>query len=211
MAKHLDAKIMIIDDHEIVRKSIRNALSDHGFQVVDDLGESVDHLSLIAQHTPTIVIMDLHMKGLFGLDLLRKLKKSEIDCYCIILSMSSHTWHVRSAFELGASGYVLKSSPLDELFDAIYAVAKGRTFIDSQIDQNEILLKKHSIDDLSEREVQVISLFAQGNSNQEIAQNLFISIKTVETYKSRIMAKLELNGTRDLIVYAIKNGLIDLN
>lgn len=202
------SRICLIDDHAIVRSSLCQALTSAGHEIVGeaaglrDLKVSPDELGA------EIILLDLHLESEDGLDVLRSLAASGNKAHVIVLTMSAQPWHVRTAFELGAKGYVLKGSPLGELLAAITSVSAGMKYEDPRLrllgDTDSLgRLKK-----LSRRERQIIDLVAQGLTSAAIGRTLFLSPKTVDTYRSRIMTKLEVDSLADLIKFAVRHGIV---
>jgi two-component system, NarL family, invasion response regulator UvrY len=209
VAEKLVPRVYIVDDHKLVRASLQTALTAEGHAVVGSSGWSDSLIKSIEASGANILLLDLHLGAESGFSVLERLRKSGVDIRTIVLTMATYDWQIRQAFDLGAVGYVLKESSLEELLDGVQSVLKGRLFLDSSLDQRFLSQSQdHMHPTLSRRERQIIEKVARGMSNQEVADELFLSPKTVETYRSRTMKKLNLRNLHELIGYAVRTGLI---
>lgn len=213
--------IIIADDHAVVRSGLRLLLeSQKGITVVGDAADGTEAFLLLEKYPVDVVLMDMRMPpGENGLQTTRRIKEHFADVKTIILSMHDEEEYVRTALEYGAKGYILKSSQDIVLLEAIKQVAAGNIAIDplfgphnkdywlKKVDKEE---KDEKYKRLSKREREVLPLVSLGYSNKEIAERLFISVKTVEVHKSHVMKKLEFETFSELLQYSMKHQLIDL-
>lgn len=211
--------ILLADDHQIIRDGIRALLE--GNEIVQVTGEASDGeqlLKMLSSHDADIVLLDISMPGRSGIEICRELQKNNPEIRVIILSMYSNEEFVIQALQAGAWGYLPKNISREELVTAISVVYAGEEYISPAVsaDWMKNLRKKArelyqpDIGVLSRRELEIIKLCAEGVSNKDIADQLFISIRTVESHKNHIMQKLELKSTADMIKFALKNNLVDL-
>jgi DNA-binding NarL/FixJ family response regulator len=214
-------KIMLVDDHQIVRDGIKALLStEDSIQIIDEASDGDELLSKLRNKKPDILIMDISMPKMSGIELLKIVSKEYPDIKVLILSMYTNEDFVFNAVKSGAMGYLPKNTSRKILIEAIQTIYAGEEYFSKEI--SNIILKSYikkaqKYDDssdrkremLSIRELEILKLVAEGKSNQEIAEKLFISIRTVESHKNHIMQKMELKSTVDLIKYALKNNLAD--
>ncbi|MCD2255683.1 response regulator transcription factor [Lactobacillus sp. CC-MHH1034] len=216
-------KILIADDHAIVRNGLSFLINQQAnFQVVDQAADGNQIYMKVEQNPIDILVMDLSMPpGESGLITAKRIHEHFPDVKIVILSMHEEEEYIRQALQNGASAYILKSSPDSELLNALNKVITNETYLDANIrlseesaeainagGANELDLKEYN--NLSNREKEVLPLVALGYSNKEIAQQLFISVKTVEAHKANIMKKLKTKNRAELIQYAIHHHLIEL-
>ena len=203
--------VLIADDHTIVRVGLRKILETQSEIVVT--GEAADGgeaIILCGQVPCDVIIMDIAMPGLNGIDALRQIRTIMPQVRCIILSMYDDTEHVSRAFQAGASGYLLKGMAGDEVIAAIRGVMEGRTYLGKGV---EPLLQggqgspENPLDGLSQREKEVLKLVVEGKSSMEIARLLALADNTPDVYRSRIMKKLGLKNTASLVKFAIQHGI----
>jgi DNA-binding NarL/FixJ family response regulator len=203
-------RVLLADDHRIVCDGIRALLDDSRVATVVGVATTGDEaVSLARSLTPDVVILDIAMRGLNGIEATRQIRVSLPECRIIMLTMHSTTAHVRSAFDAGAHGYLLKESAADETVAAIAAVTAGARFVCSRARELGI----DAVDPLaalSERERQVLYMMIDGRTCAETAGKLGLSSKTVETYRSRSMGKLGLHDTQDLMRFALRHNLTAL-
>jgi DNA-binding NarL/FixJ family response regulator len=212
-------KMLIVDDHVVVIKGIKSALDAHPeFEVVGVAGNGVEAIEKTKALGPDIVIMDISMPGMDGVEATREIRRVEKEVKIIVFTMHSDKEHVLTLFREGVAGYVLKDMPLDNLISAIEAVKKGGTYycdpvqqiIHDHMEGLEYELEDHTLKDpLSKREREIFPLLADGTSIKEIAHKLCISPKTVESHKYNIMEKLGANSLTELTKIAIKKKLIE--
>jgi DNA-binding NarL/FixJ family response regulator len=215
-------KVMLVDDHEIVRDGIRALLSTEDY--IDIIGEASngdDLLNKLKYATPDVLILDISLPGKSGIELLKIINEKYSVIKVLILSMYTNEDFIFNAIKSGAKGYLPKNSSKKVLLEAINALTKGEEYFGDEI--SNIIMKSYikkaqnieNINDdksklLTSRETEILKLFVEGKSNQEIADELFISIRTVESHKNHIMQKFELKSTVDLIKFAIKNKILEL-
>ncbi|EOL49973.1 MULTISPECIES: response regulator transcription factor [Enterococcus] len=213
--------IIIADDHAVVRSGLRLLLEGQkGISVVGDAADGTEAFLLLEKYPVDVVLMDMRMPpGENGLQTTRRIKEHFPDVKTIILSMHDEEEYVRTALEYGAKGYILKSSQDTVLLEAIKQVMAGKIAIDplfGSYDKKRWLKKAdpaekdEKYERLSKREREILPLVALGYSNKEIAERLFISVKTVEVHKSHVMKKLEFETFSELLQYSMKHQLIDL-
>jgi two-component system response regulator NreC len=214
-------RIVIVDDHAMVRSGLKMLLSSKGeIEVVAEGADGDEGIRAAMEHHPDVVLMDLSMpQGKDGITAASELKKLLPDVAVLMLSMHDDSEYLFRAIEAGASGYVLKSAPHEELLNAIRTVSSGAAYLypsaTRQLMNRYVAGAKKdegdAFDSLSEREREVLSLAAKGYGNKEIAELLFISVKTVESHKSNVMEKLGLKTRPELIQYAMKKGLLQFD
>jgi two-component system response regulator NreC len=207
-------RILIADDHGLFREGLSNLFTDESIKIVGLAENGADAIEKSRILKPDIILMDIGMKGMNGIDATKVICKEMPEIRIIGLSMHSDINYIREILDSGASGYILKSCCYPELLEAIYAVHKGNTFLSEEITNivvGDYLTKSKPVNnkhDLSERESEVFDLCVTGFSTREIAEKLFVSVKTIGTHKQHILKKLELKSVSELIKYGIKNGLI---
>jgi len=209
-------KILITDDHPIVRQGIRQILEDDKFQRFGLIEEAVNGKELLEKINTTffdVILLDISLPGRSGLEILGEVKKIARTTAVLILSIYPEVQYAIRAIKLGASGYLNKASAPEELIEAIIKVSEGGRYLTSSLAES-ITMKFFKDDDkplhdkLSVRELEVITLLAEGKTLSNIATDLSLSPKTISTYRERILAKLNLKTTSDMIRYAIREGLV---
>jgi two-component system, NarL family, response regulator NreC len=212
--------ILLADDHEVVRKGLKALLSaEPDFNIIGEAGDGIDTVELVSKLQPDIVILDLMMPGINGLEVTRRLCKKNPGVGIIILSMHSNEAYVLEALSSGAKAYVLKESPPEELILGIREVIAGRRYLSSPLSETSIdsYSRKAEISDaepfscLTAREREILLLLAQGKNNAEIADKLSISTRTVETHRTNLMHKLGLHNHAQLMQFAIRKGILASN
>ncbi|WP_457350275.1 response regulator [Roseateles sp. P5_D6] len=207
------ARIYLVDDHAMVRQGLRALLTEAGHDVVGDSGDITAALAELQQLTPDIVLVDLSLGPRSGMELLAELQRRHLSVRPLVLTMSAQPRHVGMALKLGACGYVLKGSPSEELLQAIEALRSGRRHLGQGVGELAArALAEGTGDDpfaaLSVRERQVVTMVVDGHSSSEIGTALHLSPKTVDSYRSRLMAKLGASDVTALVKLAIRHGLI---
>lgn len=215
----MSIKILIADDHQLFREGLINLLSDTPeIEVVAHAENGKIAVEKAINFKPDIVLMDIGMPVLSGIDATALLKSKMPDIKIIALSMHSDKHFIKGMLEAGANGYLFKNCTYSQLIDAIETVIAGKKYLSAEI--TEVLIDDYldkgesteeSIEDLTEREFEVLKLFAEGKSTRDISEQLFVSVKTVGTHKQHILKKLNLNSTVDIIKYALKKGIISLH
>jgi two-component system response regulator NreC len=212
--------ILLVDDHTIVRKGLRLVIDNaEGYEVVCEADNGRDAVKMVKNNKPDIVLMDLSMPQLNGLEASRQIRDNSPETNIIILTRHVNEEYVFEAISIGASGYILKRAAPKELIMALEAVYDGETYfspsvatlITKKINRNKSITSKGSYSSITSREREVLQLIAEGHTNQSIADILYISSKTVENHRSSIKEKLNLTSTADLTKYAIKHGITDIN
>jgi len=208
-------RILLVDDHRVVRAGLRMLLdAESGLEVVDEAGDIRDAIFKARRHTPDMIVLDVMLPDGDGDEAIGRLQAEAPDAKVLILSMEDTGHHVRRAFGNGANGYVLKDAAEEELVNAIREVAGGGRYlhpalgakmVQADIDERE----RVAADPLSDREREVLRLLAEGHTNQEIAAQLYISVRTAETHRAHIMQKLGFTTRSELVRYAIDQGMLD--
>lgn len=211
-------RIVIADDHAVMRAGLRLLLDGQSdMEVVGEAGDGWETVEKAVALAPDIVLLDISMPGMSGLEAAREIKRRAPDSRLLILTMHDDEAYLRHFLRIGASGYVVKKAADSELVAAIRAVQRGESFvypsltrvlIDSYLQQPETLNHRQSAGELTPRETEVLRLVAQGYTSQQIAEQLSISANTVETHRAHIMEKLGLRGRAQLVRYAMAMGLL---
>jgi len=213
-------KIILVDDHAIIRDGIRSLLrEEENFQVVGEAGDGQQLLELLEQTAVDVVVLDLNMPNMDGFRTLAELQTLHPKVRVLVLSMLDHERYVAQALAAGATGYALKNSGRNELLYAIMAVASGEPFLCTAIGMNLLNRLQKTNDsaanepskvesNLSKRELEVLSLIAEGLTNAEIADKLFTSRRTIETHRQNIIEKTQAKNTAALIKFAVSSGLL---
>lgn len=208
-------RVLVVDDHAVVREGIKRLLAEaHNITVTGEAGDGTELLARVNQDEYDVVLMDLAMPGPSGLDTLEELRSRKPNLPVLILSMYPEDQYAVRTLTAGASGYINKGSPPERLAEAIRIVASGRRYISDGVAQ---LLALHvdTVSDrsahhsLSKREFQVMCLIASGKTVGEIADDLTLSVKTVSTYRTRVLEKLGLRHNAEIIRYALKHELVE--
>ena len=206
-------KILIVDDHPIVRSGLRRLLTVEPEIEVREAANGREALSVFREQQPTLVILDLNLPGVGGLEVLSRLRAIDPDARILVLSMHDDQIHVTRALQAGAAGYISKSAPADELLEAIRRVAGGHTYIEHEIAEelvfSQIRAASHPLKDLSSRDLEIMRLLAEGCTLPQIADALGLSYKTAANSCTRIKARLGAASTADLVRIAIRTGLVD--
>ena len=209
-------RLLLVDDHAVVREGLRALLaSDPRFEIIGEASEGEGAVSAAMSLHPDVVVMDVSMPGLNGVQATRRLKAQSPDTRVVALTVHEEGGYLRSLLDAGAAGYVLKRSAASELVRALHVVGDGGTYLDpslaGQLVGRFVRTAPHvgGAPALSDRETEVVRLVARGYSNKEIAGKLEVSVKTVETYRYRAVEKLGLRGRADLVRYAIEQGWLD--
>jgi DNA-binding NarL/FixJ family response regulator len=202
--------VLLVDDHSLVRRGFRRMLEDESdMEVVGEAGSGEDSIKLAKELHPQVVVMDCALPGMNGLQATRQIMEDAPHTAVLMLSMHSESTWVRQAIEAGARGYVLKNALDLELGAAIRKVAAGETVFDPQVEQRSVLKGERNAA-LTQRELQVLQMIVDGKSNKEIATALELSANTVAVHRANIMNSLGIHKTAELVVYAIRAGLVSV-
>jgi two-component system, NarL family, response regulator NreC len=206
-------RVVLADDHEIVRQGLRVLLEREGFQVVGEAANGHDAVKLCDANHPEIAILDLSMPLLNGVDAAREIMKSNPRTKVVLLTMHTEDHLILESLRAGVTGYVLKTKAASELVQALRAVCRGEMFLTQSISRTivQAFLQNTPVpgNPISDRERQVLQLVAEGKTTKEIASLLGISVKTAESHRSNLMEKLNIHDTAGLVRYAIRIGLIE--
>jgi len=210
-------KILIADDHAIVREGLKQIVADTSDMIVTaEASDGHEVLALISQDNYDVVVLDMAMPGLTGLDILKQIKRETPELPVLILSVHPEEQYAVRSLKAGASGYLTKERAPDELITAIRKVSMGGKYITSSLAEKlafelEVDAEKPPHKTLSDREFQVMCMIAKGRTIKDIAEELYLSPKTVSTYRSRILEKMKMKSNEELTHYVINNHLIDWN
>lgn len=218
----MKTKILIVDDHQLVIDGLSAIVKElKEYEIVGKASNGKEAVSLAEMLSPNLVLMDIDMPIMNGLEACRRIKTNYPQIAVLILTMHNEPSLIRKVMEIGADGYVLKNADREEFYNALCSIAKGKKYFSAEvtesllqtegktksnfsIDNNTLLLAK-----LTERELDVLKLIAEGFSNKEIGEHLFISHRTVDTHRTNLMKKLDAHNVAALIKFAIKNGLVE--
>lgn len=214
----MSIRVLLADDHGVVRKGLRFLLEQQsGVEIVGEAGDGREAVRLAEESSPDVVIMDIAMPLLNGIEATAQMVKRDSGIGIIILSMHSDEDYLLSALNAGAKGYLLKDSAEEDLVRAIYAVHKGTPFFSPEIaktlleDYMRFLQQRNlqdSYDLLTDREKEVLQLLAEGKSNKEVAGILDVSVYTIDTHRTHLMQKLNLHNTAEIVLYAVRKKII---
>jgi two-component system, NarL family, response regulator NreC len=206
-------RVVLADDHAIMRGGLRRLLeAEAGCEVVAEAGTVDDTVRFVGAHKPDVLVLDLNMPDGTSLPAIPRLREVSPETRIVVLTMQIEPAFAREALRAGAVGYVLKEAADEELVAAINAAVEGRSFLNPEFAARVATappLESGPPDDLTEREAEVLTLIALGHTNSEIAEQLYLSIRTVETHRSHIQQKLRLSKRSELVRYALDKGLIE--
>lgn len=209
--------IVLADDHALFRSGIRKILEEKDLEVIGEANDGVELLNLVRKQPPDLVILDISMPNMRGIDALKRIKAENRDIKVLILTMYCDKDYLHHSIASGADGYLLKSDADAELFSAIEVLREGKKYISPRLkeDMAGILVRSWGgkqpyaeSDPLTTREREILKLVAEGRANKEIAEILFISVRTVENHRANIMRKLKITTTAGIVRYAILKGYI---
>ncbi len=202
--------VLLVDDHALVRKGFRRMLEDEPtITVVGEANDGNDAVKLAIQLKPRVTVMDCALPGISGIEASRQIRAKWADAAILMLSMHSEDTLIRQALEAGARGYILKNAMDLDLLKAVRSVAEGKTVIDPSLVKPDAL-KGERESGLTARELEVLQHIVSGKSNKEIASDLGLSANTVAVHRANILDALGIHKTAELVVYAIRNGLVTL-
>jgi two-component system, NarL family, response regulator NreC len=208
-------RVLIVDDHAVVRSGLKLVLdADEQIEPVGEAGSARDAIFEARSLKPDVILLDVVMADQSGLEIIPQLLHENPETKVLVLSMQDDPRYVREAFDAGASGYVLKEAADSEVVAAVREVAGGGRYVDPELGARLVAAesaerRRAEEDPLSEREGEVLRLLALGHTNQEIAKQLYISVRTAETHRAHIMQKLRLSSRAELVRYALDRGLLD--
>ena len=212
-------KVLVADDHTILRQGIKALLDNQeGIEVIGEAKDGREALAIIEETLPDVILMDIAMPGLNGLEATRRIKKKFPRMKVLVLTMYTNEEYIFQILNAGANGYLVKETAFQDLISAIKAVYKNEAFMSPSISKKVInsYIKRAQDDEektceiLTTREREILQLIAEGHSSKKIAELLFISPKTVETHRTHIMDKLNIHNRTGLIKYAIRKGMVDV-
>ena len=207
-------RILLADDHQIVRQGIRALLEEERFEVVAEAANGHEALQLAASTHPDVAVLDLGMPGLNGVDTAREIRRISRNTRTLLVTIHDEEPYVLMALRAGVTGYVLKTQAATDLVQAVHEVVYGRIYLSPGISRSVLELYKNREDlppdPLSPRERQILQLVAEGKSTKEAASILGVSQKTAESHRTHLMSKLDIHQTAGLVRYAIKHGIVQV-
>lgn len=211
MTKKAKISVLLVDDHALVRRGFRLMLEDDPeISIVAEAGDGAEAVKLAGELHPRVVVMDCALPGTSGMDATRQIRTQWPDIAVLMLTMHSEDTWVRLALDAGANGYILKSAVDLDLIQAVRKVAEGQTVLDPKVVKPANLKGEKNLG-LTNRELEILQQIVNGKSNKEIASDLSLSVNTVSVHRANIMEALGIHNTAELVVYAIKNGLVTLS
>jgi two-component system response regulator NreC len=205
-------RIVLADDHVLVRQGLKSLLEREGFQVVAEASDGQEALRHVKSLQPEIAVMDISMPTLNGLNAAREVRRASPKTKTILLTQHDESQYIRDALEAGVKGYVLKSQVASDLVLAIRQVSLGQVYlspgVSSAVMEAYQSKSEQSKNPLTLREGQVLQLIAEGKSTKDVASLLGISVKTAESHRTRLMQKLDIHETASLVLYAVRNGIV---
>ena len=213
-----NVNILLVDDHEIVRDGIRSLLEDKiGFNIVAEAGNGAEAVRLFKENEIDITVIDISMPKMNGIEATRKITDINPDTKVLALTMMDEEQYIRDMIEAGASGYIFKSSDKEELVEAITTILDGRHYFSEEATQSVMMdlvkgreTSKNDPAELTDREREVLELIVEEYTNQEIADKLYISIRTVDAHRRNLLQKTGAKNTAGLVTYAVRHGLVDI-
>jgi DNA-binding NarL/FixJ family response regulator len=211
-----DVKVIVVDDHELFRRGITGLLKERGIQVVGEAATAADAIKQASELDPTVILMDLNMPGMSGVEATQRLGGAAPQAHVLVLTMMADDENVMNALLAGACGYLLKDASIDQIVEGIQAAVRGESVISPRVATRLVrrLRQPDEIDpslsgpEMTPRELRVLELLAEGLDNAEIAQALYLSQHTVKSYVSSIMIKLQVENRTQAAVRAVRGGLV---
>lgn len=212
-------KILIADDHQLFREGLVNLISNSSdMEIIAQANNGREAIKMASEYAPDVILMDIGMPEINGIEATKILKKNHPDIKIVALSMHSDKQYIKGMLEAGASGYLLKNSTVDQALDAVRIVHQGKKYLSTDItealidnylgkDDQSLLITS----ELTTREYEVLKLYAEGKETREIAKMLYVSVKTIGTHRQNILEKLSLRNTADMVKFALKHEIIDLD
>ena len=206
----MPSTIVIADDHAVVRRGLRMLLdAEPDLEVVAEAGTVPDAIRLIRAHRPAVAVLDLNMPGGSSLEAIPELRSSTPETAIVVLTMQDDPAFAREALQHGALGFVLKEAADEELLQAVHLAVRGETYLNPRLGARLATTPAGPPDDLTERELEILRLIALGHTNAEIAGQLYLSVRTVETHRAHIQQKLRRTTRAELVRYALDHGLLE--
>ncbi|WP_050476251.1 response regulator transcription factor [Herbaspirillum rhizosphaerae] len=206
-------KILIVDDHPVVRMAVRTLLERENHTVVAETNNGIDALSLVKEFEPDLIVLDLTLPKLDGLEIIERFRGFKTPAQVLVLTSRNPLHFAHRCKMAGAAGFVWKQGDLEDLIDAVKAILKGNTYFPNMAVQDarhndRLANETEQLANLSNREMEVLQCLAQGMLNRDIAERMLISDKTVSTYKTRLLLKLNMSTLLELIEFAKRNGVV---
>lgn len=210
-------RVLLADDHAIVRRGLRGLLESAGYTVVAEAGDGLEAMKLCEEHRPDLLILDIGMPKLSGIEVAARAQKTARPPGVIILSVHGDESYIMRALDAGARAYLLKNATDEDLIPAVRAVAAGKPFFSPGVaavlvEDYVRQMRQRGVQDsyglLTDREKEVLQLLAEGRSNKEVATLLDVGLSTIETHRANLMQKLNLHNTAEIVLYAVRKGLI---
>lgn len=210
MGENDSITVVLADDHVVVRSALRLLLEgEEGIEVVAEAGDAASAIRYVNGHRPAVLILDINMPGGSGLGAIPTIRSQSPETQIVMLTMQAETSSAREALQAGVLGYILKEAASEELVKAVRLAAEGKTYLQPELGARLAAEPEPATpDDLSDRETEVLRLLALGHTNNEIAEALYLSVRTVESHRAHIQQKLGLTSRSDLVRYALDRGLI---
>ncbi len=213
-------RVLVVDDHEVVRQGIKMVLdTDPELDVVGEASSGEEAIEKVRELRPSVVVMDISMPGLSGFEATRRIRESNPEVQILALTVHDSEAYVFQMLQAGATGYVLKRAPSEEVIQAVKRANAGESVLHPSV--AKLLIRDYltrvergeevSYDTLSDREREILKLIAEGRTNKEIAEMLFLSVKTVQAHRANLMRKLGMHDRTELVKYAIRKGIIGLD
>jgi two-component system, NarL family, response regulator NreC len=206
-------RIVLADDHVLVRQSLKTLLEREGYQVVGEASDGQEAISQVHSLQPDMIVMDISMPTLNGLNAAKEMSRSSPKTKAILLTQHDESQYVREAMEAGVKGYVLKNQVANDLILAIQQVSRGQVYLSPGVSSAVLEAYQSKTEKggspLTLRERQVLQLIAEGKSTKDVASLLHISVKTAESHRTRLMQKLDIHETASLVRYAVRNGIVE--